>query len=83
MDVLGLGDVKMVAMIGSFLGIGGTLLAAIVGSMAGSIIGVIYILVTRKDWHSYPLPFGSFLAAAAIFAALAGSQVFQWYNPLS
>jgi leader peptidase (prepilin peptidase)/N-methyltransferase len=83
MDVLGLGDVKMVAMIGSFLGIGGTLLAAILGSMAGSIIGVIYILVTKKDWHSYPLPFGSFLAAAAIVAALAGSQVFQWYNPLS
>ena len=38
--------------------------------LAGSLAGLGYILLTRKDWREYPLPFGTFLAAAAIVAAL-------------
>ncbi len=79
---LGLGDVKMMAMVGSFLGVRGALLTLIAGSLAGSLIGVIYIRVTKQDIGSYPLPFGTFLAAAAIFAAMAGPKVIQWYSSL-
>jgi leader peptidase (prepilin peptidase) / N-methyltransferase len=67
---LGFGDVKMLAMIGAFLGIRGALFAVILGSVAGSIIGIAYIKLTGKDASTYPLPFGSFLGAAALVAAI-------------
>jgi leader peptidase (prepilin peptidase)/N-methyltransferase len=67
---LGFGDVKMLAMVGAFLGIRGALLTVILGSIAGSIIGLAYIKITGKDASSYPLPFGSFLGAAALVAAI-------------
>lgn len=76
---LGLGDVKMIAMIGAFLGLRATLLTLIVGSIAGSVIGLIYIQLTKKDASSYELPFGTFLGFAGIFVALAGQRVIHWY----
>ena len=72
----------MMAMVGAFLGIRGALLTLIAGSLAGSLIGMIYIKATRQDMGSYQLPFGTFLAAAAIFAAMAGPKVIQWYSAL-
>jgi leader peptidase (prepilin peptidase)/N-methyltransferase len=71
---LGFGDVKLVAMVGSFLGLRGALLTLILGSIAGSIIGYTYIKLTGNDPNEYELPFGSFLAAAALIAAIVGSQ---------
>src|SRR5262249_10508738 len=68
---LGFGDVKMIAMVGAFLGLRGSLLTLIVGSLAGSVIGLAFILVMRKDHTSYELPFGSFLGAASIAVSLA------------
>jgi len=79
---LGLGDVKMVAMVGAFLGLRGALLTLIMGSVAGSVIGLIYIRATRKDASTYQLPFGTFLGCAGIFVALAGQQVIRWYAGL-
>jgi leader peptidase (prepilin peptidase) / N-methyltransferase len=67
---LGFGDVKMVATIGAFLGLRGALLVLIAGSVAGSVVGLLFILVTRKDAASYELPFGTFLGAAAIAVVL-------------
>jgi leader peptidase (prepilin peptidase)/N-methyltransferase len=73
---LGFGDVKLIAMVGSFLGLRGALITLIVGSIAGSILGYGYIKVTRKDPSTYELPFGTFLGAAALLAAiLSGSWV--------
>lgn len=68
-DGLGLGDVKMVGMIGAFLGLEGVLLTLLVGSTMGSLIGLAYIAITRRDASSYELPFGTFLAAAALLVA--------------
>ncbi len=67
---LGLGDVKLVAMAGAFLGLGGALLALIAGSLGGSILGYAYIKATGKDPSTYELPFGTFLGCAALLAAL-------------
>jgi leader peptidase (prepilin peptidase) / N-methyltransferase len=67
---LGLGDVKLVAMVGAFLGLNGALLMLIFGSLAGSIIGYAYIRFTQKDPATYELPFGTFLGLAGIAVAL-------------
>lgn len=75
---LGFGDVKMLAMVGVFLGIRGALLTIILGSLAGSIIGLAFIKLTGKDAGTYPLPFGSFLAAAGMFAAIQMQSVAGW-----
>lgn len=69
-DGLGLGDVKMIAMIGAFLGLQGALLAVVLGSLLGSVIGLAYIYLARKDAASYELPFGTFLGIAALALAL-------------
>jgi leader peptidase (prepilin peptidase)/N-methyltransferase len=63
---LGFGDVKLVAMIGSFLGLQSALLTLLLGSLSGSLIGYSYIKLTGKDPTTYELPFGSFLGAAAL-----------------
>lgn len=67
---LGFGDVKMVAMMGAFLGLRGTLLTLVAGSLAGSVLGLAWILIRRKEVGSYELPFGTFLGAAAIGVSL-------------
>jgi leader peptidase (prepilin peptidase)/N-methyltransferase len=76
---LGLGDVKMMAMVGAFLGVRGTLLTLIAGSVLGSIVGIIYIKATKQDAATYELPFGTFLAASAIAVALVGGPLIDWY----
>ena len=67
---LGLGDVKLIAMVGSFLGLRGALFTLVVGSLSGSVIGLLYIKLTAKDAGTYELPFGTFLGVAALAAAL-------------
>ncbi len=67
---LGLGDVKMIAMIGAFLGLEGTIYAIMIGSVLGSVIGLAYIHLTHKDASSYWLPFGTFLGIGALATAL-------------
>jgi leader peptidase (prepilin peptidase) / N-methyltransferase len=67
---LGLGDVKLLGLIGVFLGAERGLMALLIGSVSGSVIGVTYILVNRKDSQTYQLPFGSFLCAGAVISAL-------------
>jgi leader peptidase (prepilin peptidase)/N-methyltransferase len=76
---LGFGDVKMLAMVGAFLGIRSALLTIILGAAAGSIVGLIFIKATGKDPASYPLPFGSFLGAAALLTAIEGQNLIDWY----
>jgi leader peptidase (prepilin peptidase)/N-methyltransferase len=68
---LGFGDVKMIAMIGAFLGLRGALFTVILGSLLGSIIGIAFIKLAGKDPGEYPLPFGTFLAVAGLIVAFA------------
>lgn len=75
---LGLGDVKLVACLGAFLGIYPALLAITVGSVLGSIVGITYVLVARKNAATYELPFGSFLGIAGILVALWSGPLQAW-----
>jgi leader peptidase (prepilin peptidase)/N-methyltransferase len=69
---LGFGDVKMIAMIGAFLGLRAALLTLISASLFGAVAGLIYIFATKKDASTYELPFGSFLGLAALTVAMFG-----------
>jgi len=75
---LGMGDVKMLALIGAFLGWQLVLLTLAVASILGSFVGLGLILARRGDMK-LALPFGTFLAVAALFAAAAGGPIVQWY----
>ena len=72
---LGFGDVKMIAMIGAFLGLRWALLTLMGASLFGSIAGLAYIFVTKKDASTYELPFGSFLGLAALAVAMFGDVI--------
>ncbi len=75
---MGGGDVKMLAMIGAFLGWKLVLVTLVLSSVAGSAIGLLVIAI-RRGGLKYALPFGTFLALGALAASLAGDQIVAWY----
>ena len=75
---LGMGDVKMLAMVGAFLGWQLTLVTLMLASLSGTIIGLL-LIVTKRGGMKYALPFGTFLALGAAAAATVGPAVLQWY----
>ena len=78
---MGGGDVKMLAMIGAFLGWKLVLITLVLSSVAGSMIGVFVILIKRGGLK-YALPYGTFLALGALTASLAGERIVNWYVSL-
>jgi leader peptidase (prepilin peptidase)/N-methyltransferase len=76
---MGLGDVKMMAMAGAFLGWQRALLTILLGSLLGSVIGIVVISVGRKG-RDFELPFGTFLGAGAILVMFFGSAAIGWYR---
>ncbi len=78
---MGLGDVKMMAMAGAFLGLQGALLTVLLGSLIGSLIGVAVVGLLRKG-RDFELPFGTFLGAGAMLVVFWGSQTLAWYRSL-
>jgi leader peptidase (prepilin peptidase)/N-methyltransferase len=77
---LGFGDVKMIFMIGAFLGLPGALLTLIAASLIGAVGGLLYIYFAGKDASTYELPFGSFLGTAGLAIAIY-SEVFARLHP--
>jgi leader peptidase (prepilin peptidase)/N-methyltransferase len=75
---LGMGDVKMLAMIGAFLGWKLALLTLMMASLCGTIIGML-LIVTKRGGMKYALPFGTFLALGAAAAATIGPAILDWY----
>ena len=73
---MGLGDVKLLAMIGAFLGWRGVLLTMGLGSLVGAGVGLGLIVFGRGRMDS-ELPFGTFLAAAAVVVLLAGGFLYR------
>jgi leader peptidase (prepilin peptidase)/N-methyltransferase len=77
-DGMGLGDVKMLAMIAAFLGLQHALLALFFAVIAAALYSVA-LLLGRKATSQTRLPFGSFLATGGMAAALFGGQIIAWY----
>jgi leader peptidase (prepilin peptidase)/N-methyltransferase len=75
---MGFGDVKMMAMVGAFLGAPMALLTIMLGSLLGSVIGLLFMRFAGKA-RDYELPFGTFLGLAGIIAVLYGDDLVRLY----
>ncbi|MGI9106230.1 MAG: prepilin peptidase [Pyrinomonadaceae bacterium] len=78
-EAMGLGDVKMLFMVGAFLGWPLTVLTIFIGVVGGSVIGVGLMLRRRERDMQMLLPFGIFLGIGAIVSLIAGQQIVRWY----
>lgn len=75
---MGMGDVKLLAMITAFLGLPLGLFGFFAGVLMAAIFAAI-LLAMRKAGGLDKIPFGTFLAAGAILAIFAGQPVIRWY----
>ncbi|WP_047809750.1 A24 family peptidase [Desulfosporosinus acididurans] len=75
---LGLGDVKLVAALGAFLGFHGIFLAVFSGSLLGAIVGLVFLGTGQKGFRQQ-IPFGPYLSLGAVLALLWGTRIFDWY----
>ena len=75
---MGGGDVKLLAMVGAFLGWKGVVVTLMVGSLVGALVGGVFILLADKD-SRYLIPFGPFLSLGAFFHLLLGQSAIEWY----
>lgn len=71
---LGQGDIELFGAIGAFLGFLGSWATLLIGSLIGSITGIIYLIFSSQKIVSLQLPFGAFLALGAIIATLVTPQ---------
>lgn len=76
---MGGGDIKLLAMVGAFLGWKPTLLTIMVGAMTGSLVGIslLSFKLLRRDQY---IPFGPFLAFGALVALFFYQDIFAWYE---
>jgi leader peptidase (prepilin peptidase)/N-methyltransferase len=75
---LGGGDVRLIAMIGAFLGWKAVLAVIFLGSLVGSAVGIVLMIVFKMS-RKTPIPFGTFLAPAGIFILFYWSHLVEWY----
>lgn len=76
---LGLGDAKLLALIAAWLGPADAVLALFLASIAAAVYGIVLSVASGRWRSTTPLPLGSFLAAAALYAAFYGQPVLDWY----
>ncbi len=74
---MGWGDIKLVGMIGAFLGPSSAAMAFFIAFLTGSLTGIAAIIAGRS--RRLPIPFGPFLALGAAVAVFAGQAMWQFY----
>ena len=75
---MGGGDVKLLAMIGAFLGWDAVILTILLSSLIGSITGMV-IMVLKGKGFKYAIPFGPFLSLGAVIALFYKNEIISWY----
>jgi leader peptidase (prepilin peptidase)/N-methyltransferase len=75
---MGGGDVKLLAMIGAFLGWRAILFTLFAASLVGSVVGVSLMFLQKKD-GKLAIPFGPYLALGAVLYIFYGKQIIYWY----
>jgi leader peptidase (prepilin peptidase)/N-methyltransferase len=79
---MGFGDVKLLAMIGAFLGWRAVVLTLIISSAVGAMVGYMALRLSRKDFQQ-PIPYGPFLALGALVYLFWGDGLIAWYLGLA
>jgi len=79
-EAMGLGDVKFMGAIGAFLGWQAVIFSLLVSSMIGSFVGVALILLGKREWSSR-LPYGPYIALAAVIWLFGGRQIMSMIFP--
>jgi len=83
LEGIGVGDAKLLAMIAAWLGPANTLLVFFIAVVGGAIYGLLWLAVRKgQGGAAARLPLGSFLCAAAIYAAFEGGGTVNWYLSL-
>jgi leader peptidase (prepilin peptidase)/N-methyltransferase len=75
---MGGGDVKLLAMIGAFLGWKAVILTILLSSLIGSITGILIMILKGKDFK-YAIPFGPFLSLGAVITLFYEESLVRWY----
>ncbi len=76
-EAMGGGDIKMMAMVGAFVGWKGVLLTVFAGALFGSLVYVPLLVLGKRKRH---VPFGVFLAMGAAVAFVFGPAIYDWYR---
>ena len=78
---MGGGDIKLIAMIGAFLGWKQTLLTIFIVALTGSVAGL-FLMAFKGKSRKHPVPFGPFLSLGALVSLFAGQAIWKWYQRL-
>lgn len=78
---LGEGDIKLIFMMGFFIGIKGVLFVTLFGGIIGAIVGSLYLLISKKGMRE-PIPFGPFLSSTAIIFIFIPEKFLKLLFPL-
>jgi leader peptidase (prepilin peptidase)/N-methyltransferase len=81
---IGGGDIKLLGMIGAFLGVSGVFATVLVSSTLGSGVGIVWALSRKsQSWMNFAIPYGPFLVLGALCYYLLGNQLwFQFMIPI-
>jgi len=75
-EAMGLGDVKFMGAIGAFIGWQGALFSLMMSSMIGAAVGIVLIVLGKREWSSR-MPYGPYIALAAVFWLFGGKNLFH------
>ncbi len=77
-DGMGGGDIKMIAMVGAFLGLKGVIATIFISSVLGATFGLLLIIFFKKNFR-YAVPFGCFIALGGLIYLFVGEKISQYY----
>jgi leader peptidase (prepilin peptidase)/N-methyltransferase len=80
-DGMGHGDVKLLGMIGAFLGWQQVIFVLLLGSLTGSVVGLTLMAARKLGWRQH-IPFGPYLCVGAVVAMLFGPEILGWYGEI-
>jgi leader peptidase (prepilin peptidase)/N-methyltransferase len=78
-EAMGWGDIKMMAMVGAFVGWKNVFITLFLGALTGSVVYVPLLLRDLRNMQRHEVPFGVFLAIAAAITFVSGDSIISWY----